>query len=117
MRWIVHLAALIIINAIGLWAAATYIPGFNLSADIGQLLYLAAVFTVINLILKPILKLILGPIIVLTLGLGLIIINALMLVILDAISNQLTIETIPALLCATILIGVLNFFFHVATSK
>lgn len=75
---------------------------------------MAGTLTVLNFILKPILKLVLGPIIVLTLGLGLIIVNGLVLWTLDFLSPELTIQSIPALLWATLTIGAINFIFHVA---
>ncbi len=78
---------------------------------------MAAILTLLNFILKPILTLVLGPVIILTLGLGLILVNARILKILDLFLNNLTIETIPALLYATILIGVVNFVFHTATKN
>jgi putative membrane protein len=117
MKFIAKIIFAVAINAFGIWAAANYIPGFGLSADFIQLLKIALVFTVLNFVLKPILKLILGPIIILTLGLGLILVNALVLFILDKFSEGLTIETIPALIYATILISVINFVVHFATKQ
>lgn len=117
MRWLAKLVVIIAANAIGLWLAAIYIPGFKLEGDLREILTIAAIFTLLNFFLKPILKLVLGPIIILTLGLGLIIVNALVLYVLDIFSQNLTIETIPALLYATLLVGVINFVFHLATKK
>ena len=106
-----------IANIIGLLAAAYFVTGFNLNIAYQDLLTLAAILTVLNLILKPILKLFLGPIIILTLGIGLILINIVILYILDILSKNLIIETIPALIYSSLIIGFINFIFHLATKK
>ncbi len=113
MKFIARILVAIAANAIALWAAATYIHGFEISGGPTEVLKIAAVFTILNFVLRPILKLVLGPIIILTLGLGLILVNALILFILDNLSASLTIQTIPALVYATLLIGVINFIFHI----
>ena len=115
MKWLAKIIVAVIANAVALLSAAAYIPGFRLEGDLKQVAGIALILTILNFILKPILKLVLGPIIILTLGLGLIIVNALILYVLDIISKNLTIETIPALVYATILVGVVNFVFHLAT--
>ncbi len=108
MRWLSHIVTLVIVNMIALFAAATYIPGFLLTTDFITLLEVAAVLTLLTVLVQPVLKLIFGPIIVLTLGLGIIIVHALVLIILDSLSKSLTIETVPALIYATLLIGIIN---------
>ncbi|MBI2888428.1 MAG: phage holin family protein [Candidatus Liptonbacteria bacterium] len=108
MKWLSHIVALIIVNMIALFAAATYIPGFRLTTDFVTLLEVAAILTLLTVLVQPVLKLIFGPIIVLTLGLGIIIVHALVLVILDSLSKSLTIENVEALVYATLLIGIMN---------
>ncbi|MDO8536770.1 MAG: phage holin family protein [bacterium] len=112
MKLLFKIIFAVLINAVALWAAAKYIPGFKLTSDWKQIVILAAILMVLNFVLKPILKLVFGPIIVLTLGLGLIVVNALILYVLDIYSLNITIETIPALIYSTILIGIINFLFH-----
>lgn len=108
MRFLSHLLALVIVNIVALFAAATYIPGLLLTTDFVTLLEVGAILTLLTILVQPVLKLIFGPIIVLTLGLGIIIVHALVLVILDSLSKSLTIETVPALIYATLLIGIVN---------
>lgn len=117
MKFLAHLLFIITANAVALWVAAKYIDGFTLDGGIREIIIAALIFTVLNSLLKPILKLLLGPIIILTLGLGLILVNALILYVLDIFSQNLTIEGISALVYSTILIGVINFVFHLATKK
>ena len=115
MKWLAKIIVAIIANALGLWAANAYIPGFVIVGGLKELLVLSLVLAVLNFLLKPILKLIFGPVIVLTLGVGLILVNAIVLYILDVLSKSLTIETIPALIYGTILLGIINFVFHLAS--
>lgn len=101
-------------NAVGLMAAANYVPGFTLSGSLATTVFVALILTLLNITLKPVLRLFLGPIIILTLGFGLILVNAFILYILDILSNNLMIEGIPALLWGSVIIGVLNFVAHLA---
>lgn len=77
----------LIINAVAIWLAAAWVTGINIvsSEDNGNggkivvVLVIAAVFTLVNALVKPIVKLLSLPLIVLTLGLFLLVVNALML--------------------------------------
>ena len=111
-RLIARVIIAVVVNALGLLAASYYITGFNLNNDFRELMILAAVFTAIYFILRPIVKMILGPFLVLTLGLGLIAVNAIMLYLLDLASKNLMIDGVGALLEATLLLSVLNFVLH-----
>jgi putative membrane protein len=77
-----------ILNAAALWAAAAIVPGLEFSGGIGRLLMVAAVFGVINSILRPLLTILTCPLIVLTLGLFTLVINALMLLVTGSLSES-----------------------------
>ncbi len=117
MKFAAKIVVAVVVNALALVVAAYLVQGFNLETDLQNLFILAAVLTALNFFLKPILKLILGPVIVITLGLGLILVNAIILYILDTLSNNLTIENTGALIYSSIIIGLVNFVFHLATKK
>ena len=117
MKSLTKLIVIIAANALALWAAAEYISGIRFSGGVYELVVAASIFTLLNFFLKPILKLLLGPLIILTLGFGLILVNALILYILDLFSQNLMIDGFLPLLYATILVGVINFVFHLATKK
>ncbi|MFF2085011.1 phage holin family protein [Nocardia sp. NPDC058176] len=86
-----QLAIRLVINAIALWAAAAWIDKIDIyvppewSAEWGNwgkalvLLIVAAVFTAVNAVIKPIVKLLSLPFVILTLGLFLLVVNAAML--------------------------------------
>ncbi len=117
MRLIARLIVAVIANAAGLLAAQYFIPGFTLTPGLKEILLVALLLTAINVFLKHAIKLLLGPVIVLTFGLGLLAVNILLLKFLDLLSDSLTIHTVPALIFASLLIGAVNFVFHLATKK
>jgi putative membrane protein len=112
MKWLIKLIGAILANGLALLLAAYFISDFKLTSDYKEVAVIALILTALNFILKPVLKLILGPIIILTLGLGLILVNAIVLYILDILTKNLTIETTPALVFASVIVGVTNFIFH-----
>lgn len=73
----------VIANAIALWVAAALLPGITFGGEGGSMwltvALVAALFGVLNAIVKPLLQLLSLPLIVLTLGLFLVVVNALML--------------------------------------
>ena len=117
MRLIAKLIVAVLLNALGLWLAASYISGFRLSPGLRDIAVIAGVLALLNFFVKPVLKLLLGPIIVLTLGLGILFVNALILYILDILAQNLTIETALALFYATLTFSALNLLFHLATKS
>lgn len=108
MKWLGRIAVHIITNTVALLAAVNFIQGVKFEGDFQKLLIAAAIFTALNMFLKPIVKTFLGPFIILTFGLFIIVINALMLYLLDLWSPELTIEGYIPLLLSTLLIGALN---------
>jgi putative membrane protein len=70
-----------LLNAAALWFAAWLLPGLDFQGTIVQLLLVAAVFGVVNSLLRPILTVLTCPLIVITLGLFTLVINALMLLL------------------------------------
>ena len=125
MRWLFKIIIIIAGNAFGLWLVNNYVPGFVVNATLPKIILIALILAVLNAILKPILTLIFGPIIILTLGLGIIVVNAAILLILKFLSDNLAFlhgsiiiqqqNYIPALVCATLILSVINFVIHFAT--
>lgn len=70
-----------LLNAAALWIAAYLIPGLDFSGTAVDLLVVAAVFGIVNSLLRPVLTVLTCPLIVLTLGLFTLVINALMLMV------------------------------------
>ena len=70
-----------VFNAVALWVAAYFLTGFDFNGDPVQLLMVAAVFGIVNSLLRPLLTVLTCPLIVLTLGLFSLVINAVMLLV------------------------------------
>jgi putative membrane protein len=121
MHWFARLLIVVGGNALALWIANSWVPGFVLNGNWVTLVLIALVLAGLNFLLKPVLTLVLGPIIILTLGLGVLIVNAIILYILpiiadhiDFLHGSIIIQNIPALFFATLVISVINFIIHVA---
>jgi putative membrane protein len=70
-----------VFNAVALWVAAYFLTGLDFSGDLVRLLLVAAVFGVVNSLLRPLLTVLTCPLIVVTLGLFTLVINAVMLMV------------------------------------
>lgn len=90
------------INAAALWVAAAVVSGVELNKGDGDgrgsvgdrlitLLIVAAIFGVVNTLIKPVVKLFSLPLFILTLGLIIFVINALMLLLTSAISDAVNV--------------------------
>jgi putative membrane protein len=77
-----------ILNAASLWVAAAVVPGLEFHGSVGRLLLVAAVFGIVNSILRPLLTILTCPLIVLTLGLFTLVINGLMLLVTGQLSER-----------------------------
>lgn len=122
MHWLFKLAFVTAGNAFALWLANRFVPGFVVTTPVIGLIIIALTLTILNFLLKPVLTLVLGPIIIITLGLGLIVVNAIVLEVLaylsqhlDFMQGSISIQTIPALLLATLVVSAVNFVIHAIT--
>jgi putative membrane protein len=121
MHWFARLIIIVGGNALALWVADIFVPGFSLNGNWVTIIIVAFILAIITFFLKPILTLIFGPIIIITLGLGLIIVNAIILEVLkivtdniDFLHGSIIIQNIPALILATLVVSIINFFIHLA---
>lgn len=96
MGWLASVVVKTVINGLALYLAAYIVPGIRVgeagsdpSTTVVTVLVVAAIFGLINAVLKPLVKLFSLPVIVLTLGLFLLVINALMLQLTSWVSGNL----------------------------
>jgi putative membrane protein len=86
----------VLANAIALWVAAVLIDGISFGGEGGGLaltvILVAALFGVLNAVVKPVLKLLSLPLVILTLGLFLLVVNALMLSLTSWLAGVLGLE-------------------------
>lgn len=77
-----------VFNAAALWITAAIVPGLAFTGTWVQLLLVAAVFGIVNSVVRPILTVLSCPLVVLTLGLFMFVINAMMLLLTGWLSHQ-----------------------------
>lgn len=105
----------ILINGLGIWVIAKFIPGVIFNGGWLVLVEVAAVLAILNVLVKPILKFFFGPLIVLTFGLASLLLNALILwAVTQIFPTNLVIPVGWSLIWATLIISLINFAFHLA---
>lgn len=103
----------IFVNAVALWVAAQVVERIDLSGEFWQIILVAAVFGLVNALIKPLALLLTLPVVVLTLGLFTIVVNALMLMLTAALVDALTVDGFLAALLGSLLISVVSFVFSI----
>ena len=114
------LLARLVINAIAIWLAAQWVDGIDLTSsgrgttwDLIVLAGIAAIFTIVNAFIRPVVRLLSLPLLILTLGLFTLVINALMLLLTAWISSAtdygLLISGFGAAFFGALLISIVNF--------
>ena len=96
-------------NAVALYVAAWAISGVSYGDDWWSLLIAAAVFTLVNMWVKPILTLLSLPFIIVTLGLFLLVVSVFMLYITDWLVRDFDISSFGAGLLGAIVVSVVNW--------
>jgi putative membrane protein len=107
-----------ILNAAALWVAASIVPGLEFHGGICRLLLVAAVFGIVNSLLRPLLTILTCPLILLTLGLFMLVINALMLMLTGWLSESwnlgFTVSGFWAAFFGGIVVGLVSFVLSAA---
>ncbi|MCW4352820.1 phage holin family protein [Hoyosella sp. YIM 151337] len=112
--------ASLVINSFAIWLAAEWItgislrlPGDSVGADALVIVLIGLVFTLVNLIVKPVVKLLSLPLVIITLGLFLLVINALMLLLTEWLTSYfdygIDIAGFWAAFWGGLLIAIVNF--------
>ena len=90
------LLADIVANGVALWVAAALISGIEFGGQGGAMVLtivlVAAIFGVVNAIVRPVAQLLSLPLIIVTLGLFLVVVNALMLLLTSWLSGVLGLD-------------------------
>lgn len=93
------------INAAALWAAAELVAGIRLGERFEEVVVVAAVFGLVNALIKPVVKFFAFPVILLTLGLFTLIINASMLMLADWLADGLVVAGFASALLGSVIIS------------
>jgi putative membrane protein len=110
------------ISAVALWIATLVIDGITVSTDstldkIGTLLLVAAIFGVVNGVLRPIIKVVGCAFYVLTLGLIALVVNGALLLLTSWIADQLGLpfhvdDFWPSAVLGALLVGVISWLLN-----
>jgi putative membrane protein len=106
---ILRFAIRLVILAVIIGVVEKIVPGIHLHGSYWWLLWIALIFSVVNLILGPLFRLISLPFIILTLGLFLLVINAALLAITAALSSHLDIDNFGSAVLGGFLIALFSW--------
>lgn len=100
------------VNAVALWVAAQLVGGIQLTTEFWPMLLVAAVFGLVNALIKPVLLLLSLPVMVLTLGIFIFVVNALMLMLTGWLLDPLiSVDGFWPALLGSVLISIVSFLF------
>ena len=112
----------LVVSAVSLWIATLVIDGIHLTADtvpkkIGTLLAVAAIFGIVNAVLRPIIKVIGCGLYVLTLGLISVVVNGLLFLLTSWIAGKLDLpfhvdNFWPSAVLGALLVGVVSWLLN-----
>ena len=102
----------VLINAAAIYVAVVIVPGLSFTGEWWKLLVVAAIFSLVNTFLRPILRILTLPLTLITFGLFLLVINALMLLLTSAVSTELhlgfTVDSFLAAFLGSIVISLVG---------
>ncbi|HEU0102436.1 MAG TPA: phage holin family protein [Mycobacteriales bacterium] len=99
-----RLIAKLLVIAAAVWVVAAVVPGVHVQQGVASYLLIAVIFSVVNVLVRPVLKLLSFPLLLLTLGLFLIVINAAMFGLTALLTTRLDVDGFgPAVIASLIL--------------
>jgi putative membrane protein len=110
---LLRLAIRLVVLAVVIGLVTGLVPGIELNGGFGWLLWIAVIFSLVNLILGPLFHLISLPLILLTLGLFLLVVNAALLAITAGLSSHLDIDGFWPALGGALLISIFSWLAEV----
>jgi putative membrane protein len=96
-------------NVAALYVAAAIVDGLDYGDDAWVLVLAAVVFSLVNMIVKPVVTFLALPLILITLGIALFLVNILMLYLTDWVVGGFEIDSFGAAVLGTILIWIVNW--------
>lgn len=110
-----------LITSLAIFAAFSLVPGITFSGNGYEIGIIAMIYSVINLLIRPILTLITCPMIILTLGMFTVIINGVLLLITADLAKyfgiDFQIETFFTALIGAVVISLTTFVFNLLSGE
>jgi putative membrane protein len=101
-------------NLAALWVASELLDGMTYGDSFGVLVLAAAVFTVVNWLIKPVVTLLSLPLIILSLGVAYFFVNCLMLVVTDWVVGDFEAGSFWTVVAATVIVWAVNLIIGAA---
>jgi putative membrane protein len=99
----------LVITALGLWAAATIVPGMAI-AGVGSLIVAALLLGLVNAIIRPVILILTLPLTLLTLGLFIFVVNGISLALVAWLMPGFTLSGLWAAILGSIVVGLTGWF-------
>lgn len=106
---LVRLAVRLVLLGVIIGIVAAIVPGVHVHGGFIWLVWVAVIFSVVNLILGPLFRLLSLPLIAITLGLFLLVVNAALLAITAGLSDHLDVDTFGAAVLGGLLIAAFSW--------
>ena len=114
LKWLVlHL----VVTAIAFAVAAWLIPSFEIKGGVLAVLWVAAIFGVVNAVIGPILRLLSLPLTIITLGLFALVVNGIVLSIVAGLSEHLETGGFGWVILAALVISVVSTLLGAVTRR
>lgn len=101
----------LLVNAFAVFVLAYFLNGVRVDGYVSAII-VAAVLSVLNLLVKPILVILTFPVTIITLGLFLLVINALIILLADKLIDGFGVSSFWSALLFSILLSVLQSILH-----
>lgn len=101
-----RLALRLVVLALIMMLVTAVVSGIHVHGGFGTYLWVAVLFSLVNLIIGPILRLLSLPFVILTLGLFLLVVNAALLAITAGLSSKLDVDSFGAAVLGGLIIAV-----------
>jgi putative membrane protein len=99
----------LVITALGLWAAATIVPGVTIDG-VGSLIVAALLLGLVNAVIRPIILILTLPLTLLTLGLFIFVVNGISLALVAWVMPGFTLSGLGAAILGSIVVGLTSWF-------
>lgn len=99
----------LVITGLGLWAAATIVPGFAIEG-VGRLVVAALLLGLVNAVVRPIVFLLTLPLTILTLGLFILVVNGISLAVVAWLVPGVAVSGLFAATLAALVVSVTSWF-------
>ena len=99
----------LLITALGLWAAATIVPGVTIHG-VGNLIVAALLLGLVNAVIRPIILILTLPLTLLTLGLFIFVVNGISLALVAWVMPGFILSGLGAAMLGSIVVGLTSFF-------